>query len=238
MFLSISTETGIKEINVYELQTYKSIDDESGKYIYYKMCNGITFSEYFDTDADREAKLEEISNLNPGGGGGGSSYGLTVINDNSASNPFILEGKSKGTYLFITFGSNNQVYIKRNANTSTYKKTLFGGILNVVKDVDGTEADHTKLAVFINAKNLETMALNVSTSSSSFSSGLSEQVINFEPEANYISKVDDQTLSKKLTFNTLPESNVAPTTNNQLVNKKYVDDSIASAIGTALGGSY
>lgn len=33
MFLSISTETGIKEINVYELQTYKSIDDESVKYI-------------------------------------------------------------------------------------------------------------------------------------------------------------------------------------------------------------
>ena len=71
MFLSISTETGVKEINVYELQTYKSIDDESGKYIYYIMCNGITFSEYFDTDADREAKLEEIGNLNPGGGGGG-----------------------------------------------------------------------------------------------------------------------------------------------------------------------
>lgn len=33
-----------------------------------------------------------------------------------------------------------------------------------------------------------------------------------------------QTISGVKTFNSLPESSVAPTTNNQLVNKKYVDD--------------
>ena len=36
-----------------------------------------------------------------------------------------------------------------------------------------------------------------------------------------------QTISAKKTFSTLPESSVTPTTNNQLVNKKYVDDSVA-----------
>ena len=35
-----------------------------------------------------------------------------------------------------------------------------------------------------------------------------------------------QTISAKKTFSVLPESSVVPTTNNQLVNKKYVDDSI------------
>lgn len=35
-------------------------------------------------------------------------------------------------------------------------------------------------------------------------------------------------INGKKTFTTLPESSVVPTTNNQLVNKKYVDDSIAS----------
>ncbi len=48
----------------------------------------------------------------------------------------------------------------------------------------------------------------------------------------------EQSISRKKTFSVLPESSVTPTTNNQLVNKKYVDDSIASAITDALGGDY
>lgn len=42
---------------------------------------------------------------------------------------------------------------------------------------------------------------------------------------------NDQTVTGKKTFATLPETSVVPTSNNQMVNKKYVDDSIASAIG-------
>ena len=38
--------------------------------------------------------------------------------------------------------------------------------------------------------------------------------------------------------NYLPESSLTPTTNNQLVNKSYVDSAIASAITTTLGGSF
>lgn len=39
-----------------------------------------------------------------------------------------------------------------------------------------------------------------------------------------------QTISGKKTFTTLPESSVVPTSDTQLVNKKYVDDAIAQAI--------
>lgn len=48
-----------------------------------------------------------------------------------------------------------------------------------------------------------------------------------------------QTISGKKTFSTLPESSVVPTTDNQLVNKKYVDDNayvLPAAAQTTLGG--
>ena len=47
-----------------------------------------------------------------------------------------------------------------------------------------------------------------------------------------------QTIAGIKTFNNLPISSATPTQNNQFVNKKYVDDSIASAITDALSGSY
>lgn len=42
----------------------------------------------------------------------------------------------------------------------------------------------------------------------------------------------------KHTYTTLPESSKVPTTDNQFVNKKYVDDAIASAITNVLEGEY
>lgn len=42
----------------------------------------------------------------------------------------------------------------------------------------------------------------------------------------FLTASTNQTITGKKTFNQLPESSVAPTTNNQLSNKKYVDDSI------------
>lgn len=66
MFLSITTETGVKNINIYELQSYKSIDDETGKFIYYILDNGLTYKEYFDSDSDRDEKLSAISSMDPG----------------------------------------------------------------------------------------------------------------------------------------------------------------------------
>ena len=49
-----------------------------------------------------------------------------------------------------------------------------------------------------------------------------------------------QNIDGEKTFTTVPKTsnNARFTSNAHIVNKKYVDDSIASAIGTALGGSY
>lgn len=56
---------------------------------------------------------------------------------------------------------------------------------------------------------------------------------------NNISTIgESQTISGTKTFSTLPESSVIPTTDNQLTNKKYVDDAIIAAITTSLEASY
>lgn len=47
-----------------------------------------------------------------------------------------------------------------------------------------------------------------------------------------VDKDTAQSISGTKTFTTLPESSVAPTSNNQFANKKYVDDSISNAIGS------
>lgn len=55
---------------------------------------------------------------------------------------------------------------------------------------------------------------------------------------NFVSTNDVQYINAKKTFSVLPETSVTPTTDKQLVNKKYVDDAIADAITTTLGGNY
>lgn len=45
---------------------------------------------------------------------------------------------------------------------------------------------------------------------------------------NYLQTQEDATITGRWNFSTLPESSVTPTSNNQLTNKKYVDDSIAN----------
>ena len=56
--------------------------------------------------------------------------------------------------------------------------------------------------------------------------------------SNIVDLTKFQTIVSKKTFTTLPESSVTPTTNNQLVNKKYVDDAITASITTVLEGEY
>lgn len=56
-------------------------------------------------------------------------------------------------------------------------------------------------------------------------------VLGSEVSLNLLNK--SQTISAKKTFTVLPESSVVPSTDNQLVNKKYVDDTVGN-INTAL----
>ena len=56
--------------------------------------------------------------------------------------------------------------------------------------------------------------------------------------SSFMTMSGNQSVSGKKTFTTLPESSVTPSSNDQLVNKSYVDSAISTAITDALGGSY
>ena len=62
--------------------------------------------------------------------------------------------------------------------------------------------------------------------------------LGIQPSGSYVTTNQEETISAKKTFSALPVSSVTPTSGTQLVNKKYVDDSITSAITTTLGGNY
>ena len=283
MFLSITTNDGIKEINVYELQTYKSIDDESGKYIFYVLRNGITYNEYFDSDEDRNAKIALISNLNPGGG---SSYTLPVassttlggikVGDNlSIDENGVLSG-SAGSVLgdYTEFDTQeNAINIdnlepglyfisvkdgSRVGSTRFYVKYTYGGQVSFIQIgppvvLDSCYAIEGYISLLIEQKLQsgdfvlgrvkylcqDTTNKNIATGTVSIriNNGSLTQSGSYEDFAMVL-RSGAQTISGVKTFNTLPESNVAPTNDAHLVNKKYVDDSITSAIGTALGGGY
>lgn len=53
---------------------------------------------------------------------------------------------------------------------------------------------------------------------------LKDAIEHVTPAGNLMTLDTAQTVTAVKTFSSLPESSVAPTTNNQLVNKKYVDD--------------
>lgn len=55
--------------------------------------------------------------------------------------------------------------------------------------------------------------------------------------ADFVQKTNDETISNKFIFTTLPEANIDPTTNNQFTRKKYVDDNIANINGFLLNGT-
>ena len=269
MFLSITTNDGVKEINVYELQTYKSIDDESGKYIFYVLRNGITYNEYFDSDEDRNAKIAVISNLNPGGGGG--SYTLPVassttlggikVGDNlSIDESGVLSG-SAGSVLgdYTEFDTQENainidnlepglyfISVKdgdRVGSTRFYIKYTYGGqvlFTQIVPPGSLTYYDVIEDCIYLLIKQKlqsgdfvlgrvkylcqDTTNKNIATGTVSIriNNGSLTQSGSYEDFAMVL-RSGAQTISGVKTFNTLPESNVAPTTNNQLVNKKYVD---------------
>ena len=49
-----------------------------------------------------------------------------------------------------------------------------------------------------------------------------------------VTTVNNQTIDGVKTFSNLPVSSATPTTNNQLVNKKYVDDTISDEVDSLI----
>ena len=152
------------------------------------------------------------------------------ITGNSSSNPFVFTGKKKGIYTFIDKQLGKNIYFKFGTNDSNTSDPLVPLQIILTKDIDGTETDDTLLAYYTKASNSiypfdSTYATEVKRQISS-NTGL--YIVAYKT-VTYMSTSQTQTVTGKKTFNVLPESSVVPTMDNQLVNKKYVDDKTSTA---------
>lgn len=110
----------------------------------------------------------------------------------------------------IRYNNGQRFYILGGGGVSDYTALQNKPILNTNNSTSLTpNSDETIIDTISLHKVSKTGSYNDLTNKPSFS--------------NYVTLTGTQTISGKKTFSTLPESSVAPTTNNQLVNKLYVD---------------
>lgn len=150
----------------------------------------------------------------------------------SSSNPFVFDGKKKGLYILnplskfyykmteslpmqtINDTTILAIILKKDYNYETIGTSeVFGGWYFIDK------SSNLKFAYGLNGK-------STITSSNRFMGAFLT--------------TSSQTISGLKTFSSIPQQNNtnAPTNDKEFTNKKYVDDSIATAIGSALGGNY
>lgn len=162
--------------------------------------------------------------------GGGSTYaGATT-----SSSPFVLEDHEPGIYVF----DDAMPYIKRlNADTGYWRNALEDCRINLIATPTSSTPDGTILFTYLSGEHGTVPTIGSSNVSASGYGGLASYgSVSSIRTITYLQ--GNQTVSGKKTFNTLPESSVVPTTNNQLVNKKYVDDSVADFIPFYDSGYY
>ena len=180
----------------------------------------------------------------------GSMY-LGNSNDTSFQNPIDITGLKKGVYIFNN-ESRSTLHIRAtvhgvtstttfNSKLNDYGFTFVGPIfLELYKDIDDNVTADSTLGYFnysyydynnyrINVGGKMLKVDNAYFINTSSGSGYA---------VNLVLKDKNITITGTHTYNKLPQSSAVPSSNNQLVNKKYVDDSIASAITDALQGGY
>lgn len=185
----------------------------------------------------------DANNVISASGGGIPVFELEENEGVQSNKPFILETHTEGIYIVNSTYSYSELYIKGRSSDSSpttikvlygsWSKTAFyyngeysyeysGTLLNTFEpgsiEVTGNTSN-TFLS--LSSGSISKSANSYVLSSGSSFSGSGSNNVN-------LSKVDlinqPRTISAKKTFTVLPESSVVPTNDNQLVNKKYVDD--------------
>lgn len=148
-----------------------------------------------------------------------------IVSENSSDNPFVLFGKKAGIYFFDKSPqfSTSQIYVKfSESNNDEEIVYAMGGFFIIPKDITSDRDTYEKILFYIDAT---TGASKYMIRNSLVASGVALGKLDYQIEESYVMKQYDQVLANKLTFSTyLPESSIIPTSDNQLVNKVYVDD--------------
>ena len=171
--------------------------------------------------------------ISASGGDGVKVY--FVGNDNENIN-VILENLELGSYIFRNKNNSNGmdfgVYFKANeqSSNSVFQKVSGSSILHYFKKPSEVTASSERIGVLYLYGVIDLMTSKYGNSSYDIAYVKTNDSLVISTSyawTEIINNSSNQTITGKKTFTTLPESSVVPTTNNQLVNKKYVDDSVA-----------
>lgn len=172
-----------------------------------------------------------------------TNYVINVDLHKSSSNPLIITSLKPGAYALYSsnFSTTENMYVKAKAeNTENILISLTDFSKENVLMVYSNVFEHGNLAFSYSSNN--GLTYMIYRYRNNYNSGFSQTSDSYplfktsSRDSNTISSTNTYTGTN--TFNTLPTSSIVPTTDNQMVNKKYVDDSITSAITTALNNSY
>lgn len=156
-----------------------------------------------------------------------------MISDNSSNNPLIAEDMTPGLYYFST----SRIYIKSSEEATDVFSAEIGMGTGLYIPKLFSEVANNEIFGYCTAPNLNTtyedgillQGLTINKLIASYNgSGLAQSGYLIYRIGNIVNTSNAQTINAKKTFSVLPESSAVPVSNNQLVNKKYVDDNIGN----------
>lgn len=186
---------------------------------------------------DKTSLVNAINEVLAGSGGNSEAVKVLYLDDySSSSNALDMSKFETGLYIILRKREGNTMYMKPRASASARGLQNATGFNNLTLLLYSSQLPEIYDS---NARGFTIFQLNPN----SFGYWVyTDYNTHFEAAWNTVvesvSVANNQTITGTKNFSTLPVSSVTPTFNNQLVNKQYVDDSIASAITDALGGSY
>lgn len=235
---------------VVKVDDYYGVDDTDGGRI---RASNYTYSQYESKSNNAFISKGTLENVVTGKGLVTQSGVMTYLGDcgdYSTSNYLDITGIKKGIYVLSAHEGNAislQMTFKGTTSTARYTQVgtgdrLFGYNYYIYISQDVTDELEDNVTIGYLTFNTMGGGTNYDLKTRKTTIRLTNKMLdlgNSSYDTRNLNLVDkEQSISRKKTFSVLPESSVTPTTNNQLVNKKYVDDSIASAITDALQGGY
>ncbi len=169
---------------------------------------------------------------------------LGYVEDYTSSNPLNLNDLKEGLYVLSLKSQSSYLYLK-----ATYKGNEIGGTYvgftsryannsrPIYIQIDKKITDDLSTGTTIGK--IQFTGFNTIANSPKINIGYTPIVINtnsigvsssITTDINIVSTDGIQNIGGKKTFTVLPESSVVPTTDNQLTNKKYVDDNKGQTI--------
>lgn len=168
----------------------------------------------------------------------GENTGLrTLVYEDS--DVIAIENLEKGIYILKNQSGalHNTIKMRRTATGQGYVqfRNIVDGLIKISEDPKTYDTTGIPFIYCVELEDGTLMRASLYYTGQTFMGGVNVTRGNVE---YLLTTNDSQTITGKKTFNTLPETSIVPTENNQLVNKSYVDSAITSAITTTLNGSY